>query len=723
MEALLKDLTARVKSYHPEVDEALITKAFEFGRHHHDGQLRKSGEPYFVHPVAVAKVIAEMRLDTASLCAALLHDTVEDTSVSLEDVRREFGEEIAYVVDGVTKLAKFEFTAKEDHQAENFRKMLVHMAKDIRVLLVKLADRLDNMRTLGHMKQESRERIARETLEIYAPLAHRLGISWLKDELEDLSFKHLETAAYEEIQRKVAEFVRDRERYIESTNQLVSSHLAEAGFHVEVFGRVKHLFSIWKKMRAKECDFEQVLDVIAFRVVVESSADCYAVLGALHQLFTPVPSRVKDYIALPKSNGYQSLHTTVIGAQRERMEIQIRTREMHNVAEQGVAAHWKYKERPKNVAGRPIDHRDAARFGWLRQLMEWQKDLKDPQEFLESVRVDLFQDEIYVFTPTGDVKVFPQGATMIDFAYAIHSDVGHHCAGARVNGVLTPLRAKLRSGDVVQIITDSKQEPRQDWIDNVVTSRAKARIRAYLRAENRAEAERLGREMLEDALDAAGFSLARSLRGGAIARVCTEKKMGTEADLFVQLGYGKLKPEDVVQALAPSRTVPPPELRPSAFERVVRRITGRDAGGITVSGERNVLMRFANCCSPLPGEPIVGYITRGKGVTVHRRDCNRGQDIDPELRINVAWDEGVEISRPVTLKVVTINRPGILADVSATFQRNGVNINEASCRAAEADRALNCFTFNTTSFGALRTVIHALQRVKGVHSVERVEKP
>ncbi len=720
MEALLQDLVARVTAYHPEADEALLTKAFEFGRRYHDGQVRKSGEPYFVHPVAVAKIIAELRLDSASLCAALLHDTVEDTPASLDDVGREFGEEVAFLVDGVTKLSKFNFTSKEDRQAESFRKMLLHMARDIRVLLVKLADRLDNMRTLDHMKPEAQERIARETLEIYAPLSNRLGISWMKSELEDLSFKHTEPEGYAEVQRRVADLVRQREGYIERSRALLQSRLAEAGFHAEVHGRVKHLYSIWRKMRAADCDFEKVFDVIAFRANVESAADCYAVLGVIHGMFTPIPGRFKDYIALPKANGYQSLHTTVLGPELERMEIQIRTREMNRVAEQGIAAHWKYKERPKNVAGNTIDHKDAQRFAWLRQLMEWQKELKDPQEFLESVKVDLFQDEVYAFTPKGDVKIFPRGATPIDFAYAIHSDVGNRCAGARINGAIATLRSQLRSGDVVEIITESKQRPNEDWLEHAVTTRAKSKIRTFLRTEQRERAQRLGRDLMERAFHGAGLSFAKSLKGGAIEKVSNEQKIGGTEELFVQVGYGKVKPDDIVRALAPPESIPPPELKATTVEKVIRKVTGKDTNGILVSGERDILVRFARCCSPVPGDDITGYITRGRGITVHRRGCNKGQDIDPERKVPVDWESGAKVHRPVVLKVVTANRPGILADVGTTFQKCGVNIQEANCRAAEADRALNLFSFTTPDLGSLKTVIRALQKVKGVLSVERV---
>ncbi len=721
MEALESDLVARVTAYHPEADVALLRKAFAYGRRHHEGQTRKSGEPYFTHPVAVARVITEMKLDTASLCAALLHDVVEDTKATLEDVQRDFGDEVAFLVDGVTKLSKFNFTSKEDRQAESFRKMLLHMARDIRVLLVKLADRLDNMRTLEHMKPDAQERIARETLDIFAPLANRLGISWMKSELEDLSFRYVEPDAHRALAEKSAELMRQKEAYIQRTVALLSGRLAEAGFNASVSGRVKHLFSIYRKMKSSHCEFEQVYDVVGFRAIVESVADCYAVLGVIHGMFTPIPGRFKDYIALPKPNMYQSLHTTVLGPERERMEVQIRTADMHRVAELGIAAHWKYKEKGRG-AGHDgvIDYKDAQRFHWLRQLMDWQKELKDPQEFLESVKVDLFQDEVYVFTPKGDVRVFPRGATPIDFAYAIHSDVGDRCSGARVNGQIVPLRSQMRSGDVVEILTDNSRHPTKDWLDHTVTSKARGKIRAYLRSEQRERSLRLGRELLERALHAAGLSYNKVVKTGAITRAVEEAKLGSVEELLIQVGYGRMSTDDVVRVLAPPESKAPADIKEGAVERVIRKVTGRDSNGILVSGEPDVLVRFSKCCTALPGDEIVGFITRGRGITIHRRSCPKGLELDPERKVKVEWDAGAKVPRSVCLRVITANRPGILAEVGQTFSKCGVNIEEANCRAAEADRALNLFSFTTTDLSSLKNVIRQLQKVKGVLSVERV---
>jgi GTP pyrophosphokinase len=722
MDSLQTDLIGRVTAYHPEADVGLIKSAFDFGRRHHDGQLRKSGEAYFTHPVSVARVITELKLDTASLCAALLHDTVEDTKATVEDVQREFGDEVAFLVDGVTKLSKFNFISKEDRQAESFRKMLLHMAKDIRVLLVKLADRLDNMRTLDHMKPDAQERIARETIEIYAPLANRLGISWMKSELEDLSFRYTDPDAHKQIAEKSEALIRQKEAYIQRTSALLSSRLAEAGFNAQVSGRVKHVYSIYRKMKSSHCDFEQVYDVVGFRAIVESAADCYAVLGVIHGMFTPIPGRFKDYIALPKPNMYQSLHTTVLGPERERMEVQIRTADMHRVAELGIAAHWKYKEKGRSGAGHDgvIDYKDAQRFHWLRQLMDWQKELKDPQEFLESVKVDLFQDEVYVFTPKGDVRVFPRGATPIDFAYAIHSDVGDRCAGARVNGQIVPLRSQLRSGDVIEIITETARHPTKDWLEHAVTSKARGKIRAYLRSEQRERSLRMGRELLERALHTAGLSYNKVVKTGTITKAVEAARVGSVEELLIQVGYGRLSTEEVVRALVPPESKAPAAIVEGTVEKVIRKVTGRDTNGILVSGEPDVLVRFSKCCSALPGDEIVGFITRGRGITVHRRSCSRSLDLDPERKVKVEWDAGAKVPRSVCLRVITANRPGILAEVGQTFSKCGVNIEEANCRAAEAERALNLFSFTTTDLGALKNVIRQLQKVKGVVSVERV---
>jgi len=719
----LADIVERVRSYHPSADVEIVARAYDYSVRAHEGQKRKSGDPYFIHPASVAGIITELRLDTASICAGLLHDVVEDTLRTLDEVEKEFGDEVAFLVDGVTKLSKINFTSKEDRQAENFRKMVVAMSRDIRVLLVKLCDRLDNMRTLDFMNPESQERIASETMDIYAPLANRLGIASFKGELEDLSFKYLDPQGYQDLAAKINKSKKERDRYIADVSKTVSSRLAEQGFPADVHGRAKHLYSIYRKMKTQDCDFEQVYDVIAFRLIVESVADCYAALGVIHSRWTPIPGRFKDYVALPKPNMYQSLHTTVIGPGRERIEIQIRTHEMQRVAEHGIAAHWKYKER---ISG-GVDPKDAERFGWLRQLMEFQKDMKDPAEFLESVKGDLFTDEVYVFTPKGDVRVFPRGATPIDFAYTIHTEVGNHCSGARVNGAIVPLKYKLRNGDVVEVMTSTQQHPSKDWVENVVSGRAKSKVRAYLRTEQRDKSLKLGRELLEKGLHARGISLQKFLKSPEDVRKVEEtNKVSSEEELFINIGYGKIAAEDVADQLAPpsengaAASTPSPELREGRIESIVRKVTGKATGGIKLSGIDDVLVRYAKCCNPLPGDQIIGFITRGRGVTVHRRGCTKAFDTDPERRVEISWDSKAKINRPVQLRVTTANRPGILAIVGQTFSGQDINISEANCRAGDDGRAISVFTFDCSDLSQLKIVMRALQKVEGVVAVDRV---
>jgi GTP pyrophosphokinase len=715
------DIIDRVRAYQPAADVGIIKRAYEYSENAHAGQKRKSGDPYFIHPASVAGIITELKLDTASVCAALLHDVVEDTLATTKDLEREFGSEVASLVDGVTKLGKINFTSKEDRQAENFRKMVVAMARDIRVLLIKLCDRVDNMRTLEHMKPESQERIARETLEIYAPLANRLGMQSFKCELEDLSFRWLEPDAYQEVKTAVQKTAKEREKYIAEVSKTLAGKLAEQGFAADVHGRAKHLYSVWRKMRSHECTIDQIHDVIAFRVAVESVSDCYAALGVIHSKWTPVPGRFKDYVALPKPNMYQSLHTTVIGPGRERIEIQIRTHEMNRVAERGIAAHWKYKER--NSGG--IADADAQRFGWLRQLMEWQKDLKDPAEFLEGVKVDLFQDEVYVFTPKGEVRAFPRGSTPIDFAFAIHSQLGEHITGARVNGKLEPLRYKLRNGDVLEIVTAAHQQPSKDWLDIAVTTRARAKIRNFLRQEQRDKSLKLGRELLEREFQKASVSLTKLLKNEPELRNVLETlSIGNLDELFIGIGYGKIDPKDVLDVVAPpsldgAKSTPPATLREGRLAGFVRKVIKGDDGGIRLNGIDDVLVRYAKCCNPLPGDDILGFITRGRGVTIHRRGCVKAFDTDPERRVEISWDSKAKINRQVQLRVVTANRPGILATVGHTFSNMGINISEANCRAGDDGKAVNVFTFVCADLNQLKTVMRGLQKVQGVVAVER----
>jgi len=713
----LTDILDKVKSYHPGADTDLINKAYVYSARMHEGQMRKSGDPYFVHPVCVADIIAEMRLDPASVCAALLHD-VEDTDATETDITQLFGEEVSFLVEGVTKLGRINFTCKEDQQAESFRKMLVAMARDIRVLLVKLADRLDNMRTLDHMKRDSQERIATETLEIYAPLAGRLGIHWLKAELEDLSFRYLHPEASTELSRQLKKRGKDSERYITDVTKRLQKMLIERGFAVEVQGRTKHLYSIYRKMRRQKIEFEQVQDIIAFRVLMENVADCYAALGVVHSQWTPIPGRFKDYIALPKPNMYQSLHTTVIGPGHKRIEVQIRTHEMHRTAELGIAAHWKYKERTGG-----LDAKDAARFAWLRQLMEFQQDVSDPAEFLDSVKVDLFPDEVYVFTPKGDVKTFPRGSTPLDFAYAIHSEVGSHCVGARINGAMVPLRYKLHNGDVVEILTNNSQHPNKDWLDFVATGKARSRIRAYIRSEERKRGMKIGRDLLEREMRKSDLSMSRFLKSDN-KKVYDRFRVGNADELFAQIGYGKVQPTQVVDVVAPKEDPKAREsLKPGIIERTVNRVRKEPSGGILIDGMDDVMVRFAKCCNPLPGDAVTGWITRGRGVTIHRRGCHKAMELDPERRVDVSWgtnNKNRKMELPVAMRVTTADKPGILANVSSAFTANGVNITEANCRTSADGRAVNVFQFTLGDVGKLKALMRNIQRIDGVIDVERV---
>jgi len=713
----LTDIVEKITSYHPEADVDLINKAYVYSAKMHDGQMRKSGDPYFVHPVSVAHIIADMRLDPASICAALLHDVVEDTDATNDDITELFGEEITFLVDGVTKLGRINFTCKEDQQAESFRKMLVAMAADIRVLLVKLADRLDNMRTLQHMRQDKQERIAQETLDIYAPLAGRLGIYWLKSELEDLSFRYLHPDAHSEISKKSKRVARDRDKYITDVTRRLQKMLIERGFAAAVGGRIKHKHSIYRKMRANNCEFEQVHDFVAFRVIMETVADCYAALGVVHSQWTPIPGRFKDYIALPKPNMYQSLHTTVIGPGQRRIEVQIRTQEMHKTAELGIAAHWKYKE-----ATGGLDAKDAAQFAWLRQLMEFQKDVSDPAEFLESVKVDLFNDEVYVFTPRGQLRVFPRGATPVDFAYSIHTEVGEHCAGARVNGAIVPLRYKLKNGDTLEIITSPQQSPNKDWLEFVATGRARSRIRAHIRGEERRGAVKLGRELTEREFHKNDHSFSRWLKKKDDQKTVLELfSAETAEELFAQVGFGRLSAQEVHEAAVPAGDPETgEELRTSFFEKTVRRVTGKDGNqGIRIENVDDVLVSFAACCNPLPGDAITGWITLGRGVSVHRRSCAKAMELDPERRVDVSWSDSVKVDRPVSLRISSADRPGILARVSAAFTESGVNIREANCRVDEDGSAVNFFHFTVNDVSKLKSLMRRVSQIEGVYDVHR----
>jgi GTP diphosphokinase / guanosine-3',5'-bis(diphosphate) 3'-diphosphatase len=721
----LNDILDRVSGYHPEADLDLIKKAYVYSAKVHQGQIRKSGEPYLVHPLEVAGLLAEMRLDEASIVTGLLHDTIEDTLATREEIAELFGPEIADLVDGVTKLSQFSAgNTQEEKQAENFRKMVVAMAKDIRVLLVKLADRTHNMRTLEHMSSEKQERIARETLDIYAPLSNRLGIQWLKSELEDLSFRYLNPSAWQELADKVESRAKERDRFIADVVQTIQGKLVESGVEAEVYGRVKHLYSIWRKMRLQSIDFEQVHDVIAFRVLVANVAHCYESLGMIHSLWKPVPGRFKDYIAIPKPNLYQSLHTTVIGPAAERIEVQIRTHEMHKIAEEGVAAHWAYKERKGGGAGN-VSSKDAQKFGWLRQLLEWQRDVTDPKEFLETVKVDLFADEVFVFTPKGDVKSLPRGATPVDFAFAIHSDVGAHCVGAKVNGKIVPLRYTLKNGDTIEILTSPSAHPSKDWLTFVKTSRAQTRIRGHVRQLEHKRSLEIGKEVAERELRRWGASLAKAQKSGELEKAANALGYKQPDDLLVAIGYGKVAPAQLVQQLLPPEKLaaPPPEpAQPgNRLTELFRKVAARKpAGGVRLHGIDDVLVRYGKCCNPVPGDEIVGFITRGRGVTVHTKACDKSLEMDPLRRVDVAWDEKAsDVKRPVSIRVITDDRPGVLARISQAISEAGMNISQATCRTTGLDRAVNTFEIATNDAKQLRSIMKTIERIDGVVSVDR----
>ncbi len=733
----LNDILDRVAQYHPDPDLEIIKKAYVYSAKVHQGQIRKSGEPYLIHPLEVAGILAQLKLDEASIVTGLLHDTIEDTLATLEELTELFGAEVAQLVDGVTKLSQFSASAnvsQEEKQAENFRKMIVAMARDIRVILVKLADRTHNMRTLEHMAPEKQQRISQETLDIYAPLANRLGISWVKQELEDLSFKYLRPTEFQDLFSKVELKKKASAQYVEDVKDILSRKMAENNLEVRVQGRFKHLYSIQGKMRVQGVDFEQIHDVIAFRLIMKSMPACYEALGLVHTLWKPVPGRFKDYIAIPKPNMYQSLHTTVIGPFGDRVEVQIRTEEMHKIAEEGIAAHWAYKEgkdgaKDGSGSGRPLS-KDDAKFAWLRQLMEWQQDLKDPKEFLETVKVDLFTDEVFVFTPKGDVKSLPRGATPVDFAYAIHSDIGAKCVGAKVNGKIVPLRYKLKNGDTLEVLTSANAHPSKDWLSFVKTSRAQARIRGYIKAQQREKSLELGRELAERELKRFDLNLNKLLKAGDLKKAAEALGYRLEDDLLVAIGYGKIAPSQVAAKLLPADKLA--EKRAENGERgsesapiqriteILKKVTGRSKTGVQINGIDDVLVRFGRCCNPVPGDKIVGFITRGRGVTVHTLDCEKALATDPERRVDVSWDVRSDFKRPVTLRVLTADRPGLLADISQTFSKKGVNISQANCRATGDDRAVNTFEVTVSDLKQLNEVMQSIERISGVFTVERV---
>jgi GTP diphosphokinase / guanosine-3',5'-bis(diphosphate) 3'-diphosphatase len=710
----LQDIVEEVHKNHPESDTDLIEKAYIFSAKAHEGQLRLSGEPYLSHPLEVAYLLAKMGMGPVTVSSGLLHDTVEDSAASLDDLEEYFGEEVADVVNGVTKIGQLVFGDKQTQQAEYIRKMILSMSHDIRVLLVKLADRLHNMRTLGFMEPAKQKRIARETLEIYAPLAGRLGMFRLKADLEDLSFFYLEPEAYQQIQEGLFRKKGVLEKYNQEMCQFLKDKMAEHHIQGEVSGRVKNFYSIYRKLQAQQITLDELYDLLAFRIVVESVHDCYETLGVIHALFRPVPGRLKDYIGMPKANMYQSIHTTVIGQGGERLEIQIRTREMHRVAEEGIAAHWSYKER------RAFHKEEAQRFTWLKQMVDLQKDLKSPRELLEGVRLELYPDEVYVFTPNGEVKELPRGATPVDFAYAIHSQVGDRCSGAKVNGRMVPLRTELVNGDTAEIITSPHHHPSRDWLQFVKTTKARHKIRQYLKVAEREQSITLGKELLERELRKAGTSLQKLIKDGDdLKKVVQEFSFVGVDDLLAAIGHGKVSPGQVTNRLGRLAA-------PAAEEEVVAEVPTRrvkeEPAGLKIKDLDDLMMRLANCCQPIPGDAIMGYITRGQGVTIHRADCPYLASTETFRHIPAEWDGGGNSKKlyPVKIQVVTVDKPGLLADITSAMKAADVNVTKASVETTAENKGIARFTIQVADQVHLEKVFGALKRLKEVISVRRV---
>jgi len=710
-----EDLLEKVRAYSPAADVELLRKAYVFSAFEHKGQIRHSGEPYLIHPLAVADFLADMKLDAVAIAAGLLHDVVEDTLTTIERIEEHFGPEVAHVVEGVTKISAIPFSSSEERQAENFRKMLLAMVDDIRVILVKLADRLHNMRTLSHLPEERRLRVAQETRDIYAPIANRLGMSKVKNELEELSFRYLEPQAYEALRAKVDSRRRASEGLIDTLRSTITAKLRDAQVPVvEIDGRIKRLWSIQQKLKRQKIELEQVYDFIALRIVTDTVKDCYAALGIIHQTWSPVPGRIKDFIAMPRPNGYQSLHTSVISEHGTPFEVQIRTIEMHRMAEEGIAAHWKYKE------GRVGDQRDERYFQWMRQLLEYQQEVRDPQEFIQNLKVDLYPEEVYAFTPKGLVKAFPRGATPIDFAYSIHTDVGHQCVGARVNGKMVPLRTRLKNGDIVEIVTATGHKPSRDWLNYVVTSHARYKIKHLIRQEEKARAIELGRKVFDKEARRFDLNAKTLIDDPAMAKVLSEYGVQKIDEVFALMGYGKVAAKQVLL-----KVVPPDRLREKTPEgpvaAAVKRVLGSGEEKIKVRGFDDLMVFRARCCNPIRGEKIVGYITRGKGVSVHSATCPNVVKLlyDPERRIDVEWDKGDAANYTVKLTMEVEDRKGLLAAVSAKIADINTNIRNMEAHTDEDRRARIDVTVEITDLKHLERVIRSLRGVDGVLDVER----
>ena len=710
-----ENITDRIESYHPEADFDLLRRAYIFSAMEHRGQLRKSGEPYLMHPLEVAYILADLKLDVTSVAVGLLHDVIEDTLTTREVIEEYFGSEIAGLVEALSKISRIPFTTEAEKQAENFRRMLLAMVDDVRVILVKLADRLHNMRTLEALPEVKRRRIATETLEIYAPLANRLGIGKIKAELEDLSLAHLDPDGYRRLVEALAERTRLSEDFIEEKRNFLESKLAEQGIPAEITGRTKHLYSIYKKMKVQNIEVDQVYDHVAFRIISDTVKNCYAALGIVHGIWRPIPGRIKDFIAMPKPNLYQSLHTSVMGEQGQPFEIQIRTREQHEVAEKGIAAHWKYKE------GRALSSREELGVQWLQRIVEWQKEVKDPREFLEAVKIDLYPEEVYVFTPKGEVRSFPKGACIVDFAYAIHSEIGHRCSQARLNGKLVPLKTGLQSGDVVEVITSPSAKPSRDWLSSVKTSHARHKIRHWLNAFERKRSIEVGRALTEKEFRRYKISFKR-FSEAQVASALKDLRCDTLDDFHSQVGYGKQVPQRLLAALMPQEDLQP--RADSLLTRAVRRTLGIGEPKVTVRGMENVMVYLAQCCRPIRGEEITGYITRGKGVSVHRNDCSNVRKLmfDPARRIEVEWEKASDQVYEATLLLDSEDRQGVLARVTNAIADEKTNIRNVDARTSEERTGRISIVLDVQDRAHLERVMERLRKLDGVRSVMRADR-
>ncbi len=698
-------------------DWLLIKRAYQFALNAHGNQKRVSGDWYITHPLGVARILAELELDLVTIMTGLLHDVLEDTAVTYDELEKEFGPEVADLVEGVTKLGRMEFRSKEEQQAETWRKMFVAMARDIRVILVKLADRTHNMRTLHYLSEFKQQEIARETLEIYAPLAHRLGIYKIKWELEDLAFRYLNSKDYYYLVEKLAKKRREREEYINNAIADLSAAIEEAGIKAEIQGRPKHIYSIYNKMKEQDKDFNEIYDLTALRVIVNSVRDCYATLGVVHTLWRPIPGHFNDYIAVPKSNMYQSLHTTVVCGTNELLEVQIRTWEMHRTAEYGIAAHWRYKEKVKD------DREFAEKLSWLRQLLEWQQDLKDAHEFMEHLRIDLFSDEVFVFTPRGDVIELPRGSVPLDFAYRIHTDVGNRCVGAKANGRIVPLDYKLKTGDMVEIITSKQGTPSRDWLKLVITSTAKSKIRAWFKKERREENIAKGRESLEREIRRLHLEPHRLLKDNLLEEVGRRFNLLTADDVFAAVGYGGVSTQQVISRLREeyAKKYGAEEGEKPVLPLKTWKEASRATGGVRIQGIDNLLVRFSRCCNPLPGDEISGFVTRGRGVSIHRRDCPNilRAAREKERLMEVFWEVQSDVSYPVELEITAVDRPHLLTDVVQAVSECKVNISNVNARSTRDGIMAVNLTFMVTDLERLEFIMNKIKRVRDVFTVAR----